>query len=293
MKIKVGIIALAIAAATSATAHAKQTSDPSAEKNAGLSKVDIAEARKMTKARSDIRNKDDITTLETNAISKKLNKVNMEGELAERKFIVENVPVDVRIQGEAAIVAYVEKNFNQPEYVKAAELTEVWSSSTSSMYIPQVAPQERGVEFSLEPSSTDIKPLAPEQTPDITTSSINTGEQEAMDALGITKADLEHITGKAVAVVREEPEPIVKEVVLTAFSSDSHVVSGDYRRADVTVNFSVKENGRVRTVERKVTNVKVGTQFRVEDESYIIIDINPYGVTIRHTKNGQTYNSEA
>jgi len=248
----------------------------------GLSDVDVEKARQMTQERSDIRNRDDVLGLHSTKLTKEIKFEELKIGLAKQKFISSNVPIEVQLQGDAAIAAFLETNFNQPSSVKQYEMKTVWQSSDSVMYIPQVQKSEPVVDFTVE-----TKRVEPEPTTG--GNALNVDEAQALAALGISSEDLNNLTKSKIKDAT--PETYIKEVILSEFKSTGHIVSGDYRRADINLTFTIKEGSRLKSVDKKIKNIQPGDSFSIESNGYIVVDVNSHGVIVREKTTGHTYNS--
>jgi hypothetical protein len=279
MNIKIGLVAIAVITSFNLQAQAVTTTAET-KTTVGLSDVDVEKARKMTQERSDIRNRDDVLGLHSTKLTKEIKFEELKTDLAKQKFISSNVPIEVQIQGDAAIAAFLETKFNQPNSVKSYEMKTVWQSSDSVMYIPQVQQSEPVVDFTVE-----TKRVEPE--PERTT--LNVDEEQALAALGISSDDLNNLTKSKIKDTT--PETHTKEVILSEFKSTGHIVSGDYRRADIKLTFTIKEGGRLKYVDKKINNIQPGDSFSIESNGYIVVDVNSYGVIVREKTTGHTYNS--
>ena len=281
MNIKIGLVAIAVIASFSLQAQTVANDDGN-KTTVGLSDVDISKARQMTQERSDIRNRDDVLGLHSTKLTKEIKFEELKSDLSKQKFINKNVPIEVQIQGEAAISAFLETNFNQPTSVKPYEMKTVWQSSDSVMYIPQVQEAQQIVDFTVE-----TKRVEPEQTS--SKKELGVGEAQALAALGISSEDLNNLTKSKIKDAT--PETYTKEVILSEFKSTGHIVSGDYRRADIKLTITIKEGSRLKSVDKKINNIQPGDSFTIESNGYIVVDINSYGVIVREKTTGHTYNS--
>jgi hypothetical protein len=279
MNIKIGLVAIAVMASFNLQAQSV-TIDTKA--TVALSDVDVAAARQMTQERSSIRNRDDVLGLLSTKLTKEIKYEELKSDLAKQKFITKNVPVEIQMQGEAAISAFIETNFNKTDSAKPYKMTAIWQSSDSVMYIPQVQQAETIIDFTVETKRVEPEPTNNEKK-------LGIDETKALTALGISSDDLNNLTeGK---IKDETPETYTKEVILSEFKSTGHIVSGDYRRADIKLTFTIKEGGRSKSVDKKIGNIQPGDSFSIESNGYIVVDVNSQGVIVREKSTGHTYNS--
>lgn len=198
-----------------------------------------------------------------------------EDQLLKQQFIMENVPVEYRIAGEAETLAYIRSKFidkvvsDGPDY----STDTVWESSQNNLIVPN-STQPVWTPVVKEVVVAQRMQKDPEPLPKETITESQT--EEAKELLDVSIDDLakifEGVTLDSKPKIDNVPAPV--DVFIEKVDVKRVLITGRSKVADVDVRFMVINGEQKRTVEKTFSNVEPGYRFEVDGINFVLSDLS-------------------
>ncbi|MBD78001.1 MAG: hypothetical protein CL840_03520 [Crocinitomicaceae bacterium] len=308
MKIKHGLLIFAIGAAVHGGAIAADKKDTNLQNQAESFKADqdtvsrdklVSEGREITDARSAIRNDEYFDSLKQSAAQTKTGRINTQLDLERNEFILNNVPVHIRVAGEQEVQAYVRKHFIDNEdptnNSAAVEAKTLWKNTDSSLTAPASTdygwqPVVREVSNTAQVVNKDPEPI--KQEPVELDNDDDTESDESKAPLELTAEDLARLFDNG--STNQQPNMLPdadteKNVVINTITVNRVIIAPKAQIADIEVNFTVVHPGGSKKVDKTFKQVSPGHLFEVDGVRFEIAALTRHSIVLTNVETDKSY----
>lgn len=307
MKIKYGLLMIAIGASLHGGAIAAQKdsnlqnqveSFKSGQDTVSRDEL-ISQGRTLVDARSSIRNDEYFDSLKQSAAQTKTGKVTTQLDLERSTFILENVPVHIRVAGEQEVQAYVRKHFiDNEERVNngaSVDAKTLWKNTDDSLTAPP------SVDYDWQPVVKNIKsttqvinkdPVKIENEPVELESEPTTKESDKENTLELTAEDLAKLFDASSTSNQNVTEPeknVEKNVIINTITLGNVIIAPKAQIADIDVSFTVVYAGGSKKVDKEFKEVSPGHLFEVDGIRFEVAALNRHSIVLTNIETDKSY----
>lgn len=209
----------------------------------------ISQGRILVDARSSIRNDEYFDSLKQSAAQTKTGKISTQLDLERSTFILENVPVHIRVAGEQEVQAYVRKHFidNEDQVNSGASIDAktLWKNTDDSLTAPP------SIDYGWQPVVKNIQsatqvvnqdPVKEAQDPVELESEPAEKDEGKNPTLELTAEDLARLFDASSTSNQNVTEPekdVGKNVVINTINVSRVIIAPKAQLADIDVSFTV------------------------------------------------------
>jgi hypothetical protein len=238
-------------------------------------KIDIGDVVKDTSERSDSRRTQDLNDNKKSALQSSVELLNIQHEVSKLEYIERNVPIEVRVQGIEASLAWIDKKAKDDKTKRGTNV--VWASSDENLYIPI----SRG-----------------QNTTQVSTGKQSSSELTAEDILKLKELGLVIPGKESQAATTTQPEkqtakPVQTErafISATGVNASRVVVMGDNKHFSGEIYFDISLSKGKETTVHSLNRAKVGDKFSVSAVDFIVADLKQDKVSILNLETGEVKN---
>tara|TARA_R110001592_G_scaffold111525_6_gene308800 strand:+ start:11047 stop:11925 length:879 start_codon:yes stop_codon:yes gene_type:complete len=232
--------------------------------------INVGNVTRDTLERSALKTKQDVNQNRTAAYQSTVDMLEVKAEVERREYIEKNVPIEVRVHGRDASLAWIDKNESQQQQKAGKSI--VWASSTDNLYVPI--------------SKTSKKADSPVSSEGLTDKDI-----EKLKAMGLVVPGSENQNK-----TDEQPEPKQTQtqtqtertfISPVGVSADRVVIMGENKHITGTVNFEISLTKGKEAASHRLTRSKIGDKFFVNGVGFVLGDIKESEVTIINLDNSE------
>lgn len=307
MKIKYGLLIIAIGASFHGGAIAAQK-DSNLQRQvesfkSGQDTVSrdelISQGRILVDARSSIRNDEYFDSLKQSAAQTKTGKISTQLDLERSTFILENVPVHIRVAGEQEVQAYVRKHFidNEEQVNNGASVDAktLWKNTENSLTAPP------SIDYGWQPVIKNIPsvaqvvnedPVKVESDPIELESEPPEKEVDKESTLELTAEDLAKLFDASSTSNQNVTEPeknVEKNVVINTISVNRVIIAPKAQVADINVSFTVVYAGGSKKVDKEFKEVSPGHLFEVDGIRFEVAALNRHSIVLTNIETDKSY----
>jgi hypothetical protein len=305
MKIKYGLLMIAIGASFHGGAIAAQKdSNLQSQVESFKSGKDtvsrdelISQGRILVDARSSIRNDEYFDSLKQSAAQTKTGKISTQLDLERSEFILEHVPVHVRVAGEQEVQAYVRKHFidneDQSNSGASIDAKTLWKNTDDSLTAPA------SIDYGWQPVVKNIQsvpqvvaedPVKIEPSP-VENKKTEEGEDENA-SLELTAEDLARLFDASSTSKQNVTEPdkeVKKNVVINSIKVSRVIIAPKAQLADIGVSFTVVYSGGSKQVDKDFKQVSPGHLFEVDGVRFEVAALNRHSIVLTNVETDKSY----
>lgn len=270
-----GMFASNVALAEDTVVIATEKTETKAESIETMLKIDIGDVVKDTSDRSDSRRTQDLNDNKKSALQSSVELLNIQHEVSKLEYIEKNVPIEVRVQGIEASLAWIDKKAKDDKTKRGTNI--VWASSDENLYIPisrgqNAAQASTGKQTSSELTAEDILKLK---------------------ELGLVIPGKESKNVTTPQPEKQNTSTVSTErafISATGVNASRVVVMGDNKHFTGEVYFDISLSKGKETTVHSLNRAKVGDKFSVSAVDFIVADLKQDKVSILNLETGEVKN---
>jgi hypothetical protein len=252
----------------------------------------IDKGRVINDRQSSIRIEQGYTDIMEGATRSEVVLTKTQAELEKESFILNNVPVQYRIAGEAEVQAYIRSKFIDRDFDDSATAKEnvesakqIWKNSDNNLVVPNSTqptwnPVVREVKITPKAIDADNEPLEIE---------LATSKEE--DPVNVTTDDLaklfEGVTLGSAPVF--DVSPTTSDVFIEKIDIRHVLLTSRSQQVDVDVRFKVVNGDQKRTVEKTFLNIEPGYKFEIDNVQFELKGLSRNDVTFINLDTNKTF----
>jgi len=282
--LKKAVIALIVASILPAgAAFAQEETAPAPEpkkvKVDSMIQFDIGRVVDDTSERSESRTLQDLNDNKKSAFQSAVDLLTVKQQMNKLEYIEETVPIQVRVQGIEASLAWIEKNAVKEKAAKGKSV--VWSSSEENLYIPIGTSQRTQATSANQPNSAEL----------------SEADIAKLRELGLV------IPGKEIAITKsaadEAPKPQASPtqssnervfISATGVNAKRVVVMGENKHFSGDVFFDISLSKGKEATTHALNRAKVGEKFSVNGVNFVLADLRVDRVSILNLETSEVKN---
>jgi len=249
------------------------TSKEKTESMDTMLKIDIQGVLKDTSERSDSRTTQDLNANKKSAFQSAVDLLTVKAQVTKLEYIEANVPIEVRVQGMEASLAWIEKNAAKEKAKEGQNL--VWSSSDENLYVP------------IGDRQTSSKPVVSQPKK----SGLTDEDIKKLKELGLVVPGEKTEPSKP-----EQPAPAVIKTTERAFISASGVdakrvvVMGENKHFSGDIFFDISLSKGKETTKHSLSRAKIGEKFSVNGVEFVVADLSKSKISILNLETSEVAN---
>lgn len=232
--------------------------------------INVENVTRDTLERSALKTKQDVNDNRAAAYQSTVEMLEVKAEVERREYIEKNVPIEVRVHGLEASLAWIDKNDSQQK--QKAGKSVVWASSSDNLYIP--------ISNSIKTNNS-----APGE------SGLTEEDIQKLKAMGLVVPGTENgnVENEPPKTQETKPTQQVERMFITpvGVTADRVVIMGVNKHFTGTVNFEISLTKGKEAASYGLNRSKIGDKFYVNGVGFVLGDIKESEVTIINLENSE------